>query len=61
VNQINVDFNKALQHSKVRKDMMDRGSDPGPIESDEDFARFLRLDLAKWGKHIRKKGISVSG
>ena len=61
VRQINVDFNKALQHPKVRKDMMDRGSDPGPIGSDEDFARFLQLDLAKWEKLIREKGISVSG
>ncbi len=40
---------------------MDRGSDPGPIGFDEDFARFLQLDLAKWGKLIREKGISVSG
>jgi len=61
VSRINVDFNNALQHPKVRKDMIDRGIDPGPIGSDEDFARFLQLDLTKWGKLIREKGISVSG
>lgn len=61
VQQINAAFNKALQHPKVRKDMLDRGSDPAPTGSDEDFARFLQTDLAKWEKLIREKGISVSG
>ena len=59
--QINAAFNKALQHPKVRKDMLDRGSDPAPAGSEEDFARFLQSDLAKWEKLIREKGINVSG
>jgi len=41
--------------------MMDRGCEPRPIGSDEDFAPFLQLDLAKAGELIREKDINVSG
>jgi len=47
-----------LSQEKLRKAMLERGSDPASGSAD-DFAVFLRLDQAKWGKLIRDNRIAV--
>ncbi|MEI7530345.1 MAG: tripartite tricarboxylate transporter substrate binding protein [Betaproteobacteria bacterium] len=53
---INQDVNKLLSDPKVKKEMMDRGSDPA-TGSTEDYAVFLNQDIAKWSKLIKDNHI----
>ncbi len=59
INKINADINKTLGQDKIRKDMLARGSDPGPVGSADDFAKYMRADMAKWAKLIKEKGLEV--
>jgi len=47
-----------LTQEKIRKAMLERGSDPAS-GSAEDFSTFLRLDQAKWDKLIKDNRIAV--
>ena len=47
-----------LAQEKIRKAMLERGSDPAS-GSAEDFSTFLRLDQAKWSKLIKDNRIAV--
>jgi hypothetical protein len=47
-----------LGQGKIRKAMLERGSDPAS-GSAEEFAAFLRLDQAKWAKLIKENKVAV--
>jgi tripartite-type tricarboxylate transporter receptor subunit TctC len=47
-----------LAQDRVRKAMLERGSDPASGSAD-DFAAFLRLDQSKWAKLIRDNKVAV--
>ena len=56
--KINQTVMAVLAQEKVRKAMLERGSDPAH-GSPEDFAAFLRLDQAKWAKLIKENKVAV--
>jgi tripartite-type tricarboxylate transporter receptor subunit TctC len=58
VQKINLSVMAAMAQSKIRKSMMERGSDPASGSAD-DFAAFLRVDQAKWAKLIKQNNIAV--
>jgi tripartite-type tricarboxylate transporter receptor subunit TctC len=47
-----------LGQDKIRKAMLERGSDPAS-GSAEEFAAFLRLDQSKWAKLIKENKVAV--
>jgi tripartite-type tricarboxylate transporter receptor subunit TctC len=56
VAKLSADVNQALEEPKVRKKMLDLGSDPAG-DTPEEFARFIREDQAKWSKLMKEAGI----
>jgi tripartite-type tricarboxylate transporter receptor subunit TctC len=58
VQKINQGVGATLSQKKLREAMLERGSDPASGSAD-DFAAFLRLDQAKWGKLIKDNMIAV--
>lgn len=58
VQKINQAVMAVMAQSKIRKSMMERGSDPASGSAD-DFAAFLRVDQAKWSKLIKENNIAV--
>ncbi len=54
--KLNAAFNAALTDPVVRAKLVQTGVIPSP-SSAEDFARYLRDEIARWGKLIRDKGI----
>lgn len=58
VQKINQTVMFVLGQEKIRKAMLERGSDPASGSADE-FAAFLRLDQAKWAKLIKENKVAV--
>jgi len=58
VQKINQTVMFVLGQEKVRKAMLERGSDP-TSGSAEEFAAFLRLDQSKWTKLIKDNKVAV--
>ena len=58
VQKINQAVMATMSQSRIRKAMMERGSDPASGSAD-DFAAFLRVDQAKWSKLIKENRIAV--
>ena len=58
VQKMNQVLSVTLSQEKLRKAMLERGSDPASGSAD-DFVSFLRLDQAKWGKLIKDNRIAV--
>ena len=58
VQKINQTVMFVLAQEKVRKAMLERGSDPAS-GSAEEFAAFLRLDQSKWAKLIKDNKVAV--
>jgi tripartite-type tricarboxylate transporter receptor subunit TctC len=58
VQKINQTVMFVLGQEKIRKAMLDRGSDPAS-GSEEEFAAFLRLDQAMWAKLIKENKVAV--
>jgi len=58
VQKINQTVMFVLSQEKVRKAMLERGSDPASGSADE-FAAFLRLDQSKWAKLIQENKVAV--
>jgi tripartite-type tricarboxylate transporter receptor subunit TctC len=58
VQKINQTVMFVLGQEKVRKAMLERGSDPAS-GSAEEFAAFLRLDQSKWAKLIKDNKVAV--
>jgi tripartite-type tricarboxylate transporter receptor subunit TctC len=53
---VNAAFNAALNDPQLRGKLRQAGVTPSP-SSAEEFARYLRDEIARWGKLIREKGI----
>ena len=58
VQKINQTIMFVLGQEKIRKGMLERGSDPASGSAD-DFAAFLRVDQAKWEKLIKENKVAV--
>ncbi|QWD63472.1 tripartite tricarboxylate transporter substrate binding protein [Polynucleobacter sp. MWH-UH2A] len=58
VQKINQTVMFVLAQERIRKAMLERGSDPASGSADE-FAAFLRLDQAKWAKLIKENKVAV--
>ena len=58
VQKINQTVMFVLAQDRVRKAMLERGSDPATGSADE-FAAFLRLDQSKWAKLIKENKVAV--
>ena len=58
VQKINQTVMFVLGQDKIRKAMLERGSDPAS-GSAEEFAAFLRLDQAKWAKLTKDNKVAV--
>jgi len=58
VQKINQTVMFVLGQDKIRKAMLERGSDPAS-GSAEEFTAFLRLDQAKWAKLIKENKVAV--
>ena len=56
VEKLSADANRALADPDVRSRMQALGADPGG-NAPEEFARFIRDDMAKWAKLMRDAGI----
>ncbi|ANJ00694.1 hypothetical protein A8O14_03330 [Polynucleobacter wuianus] len=58
VQKINQTVMFVLGQERIRKAMLERGSDPAS-GSAEEFAAFLRLDQSKWAKLVKDKKVAV--
>jgi tripartite-type tricarboxylate transporter receptor subunit TctC len=58
VERISADANKVLADAETKTRMQAVGADPGGNTPDE-FARFIRDDMAKWAKLMRSQGIKA--
>ena len=58
IQKINQTVMLTMTQDRVRKAMLERGSDPAGGSADE-FAAFLRLDQSKWAKLIKENKIAV--
>lgn len=58
IQKLNQGVEKILSQEKIRRAMLERGSDPASGSAD-DFSIFLRLDQAKWSKLIKDNRIAV--
>jgi len=58
VQKMNQTVNFVLAQEKIRKAMLERGSDPASGTADE-FASFLRVDQSKWAKLIKENKVAV--
>ncbi len=58
IQKINQTIMFVLGQERIRKAMLERGSDPAS-GSAEEFATFLRLDQSKWAKLIKDNKIAV--
>ena len=58
VQKINQTVMFVLGQDRIRKAMLERGSDPASGSADE-FAAFLRLDQSKWAKLIKDNKVAV--
>ena len=58
IQKINQTVMLTMAQDRVRKAMLERGSDPAGGSADE-FAAFLRLDQSKWAKLIKENKIAV--
>jgi tripartite-type tricarboxylate transporter receptor subunit TctC len=54
--KLNAAFTAALSDDDVRSKLAQAGVTPSP-SSPEEFARYLKDEIARWGKVIREKGI----
>jgi tripartite-type tricarboxylate transporter receptor subunit TctC len=60
VEKLGGDANQVLNDPEVRRRMHNVGADPSGNTPDE-FARFIRDDMAKWAKLMREAGIKPEG
>ncbi len=58
INLLNTEFNKALKHPALRKQLSDGGADPAG-GSVEQFATLIRNDGVLWGKVVRDSGVRI--
>src|SRR6266508_1532691 len=56
ISKLSAAFNAALSDAGVRRKLAQAGVTPSP-STPEEFARYLKQEIARWGKLIRDKGI----
>jgi tripartite-type tricarboxylate transporter receptor subunit TctC len=56
ISKLSTAFNAALSDADVRRKLAQAGVTPSP-STPEEFARYLKQEMARWGKLIRDKGI----
>ncbi len=56
ISKLSAAFNAALSDADVRRKLAQAGVTPSP-STPEEFARYLKQEIARWGKLIRDKGI----
>lgn len=49
---------RAVQDAEVRKRFMGDGAEPAPSGSPEEFAAFMRAEMAKWAQVVKDAGIT---
>jgi tripartite-type tricarboxylate transporter receptor subunit TctC len=50
---------KTLDDANVRKLLLGDGAEPAPSRSPEEYAAYLKADLAKWAKVIKESGMQL--
>jgi tripartite-type tricarboxylate transporter receptor subunit TctC len=58
VRRLNAEIVRALTAPDVREALLARGAEPRPGTPDE-FAAFIRSEIAKWGKVVRDANIKA--
>jgi tripartite-type tricarboxylate transporter receptor subunit TctC len=58
IEKLNAEVVKVLQSPDIRQTWAKQGTLPMPMKPDE-FERFLRADIEKWGKLVRATGMKV--
>ncbi len=55
INRLNAEFKKVLESPDVKKRMADRDADP-VTSTPEEFGRFIRSEIERWGKVVKASG-----
>ena len=55
VNKLNADFNRVLQLPEVKEKLAAQGAEPIAM-TPEQFASYLKVEIAKWAKAIKESG-----
>jgi tripartite-type tricarboxylate transporter receptor subunit TctC len=58
IEKLNAEVVKVLQSPDIRENWAKQGTQPMPMKPDE-FDRFLRADIEKWGKLVKATGMKV--
>ena len=58
INRLNSDINKALRLPEVQERMAGQGAEPA-IGTPDDFGKYIRSEIRKWGKVIKRAGITM--
>ena len=56
IEKLNAEVAKVLQSPDIKDNWAKQGAQPMPMKPDE-FGRFLRADIEKWGAVIEKAGL----
>ena len=57
VQRLHAEIVRATQDPEIRKRFVNDGGDPQPSRTPEEFAAYIRADMAKWAKVVREAGI----
>ena len=58
VQRLHAEIVRAAQDPEIKKRFINDGGDPQPSRSPEEFASYIRADMAKWAKVVREAGIN---
>ena len=58
VQRLNAEIVKALSAPDMREAMLARGAEPQPV-TPEQFAAFVRAEMAKWARVVREANIKI--
>ena len=58
IEKLNAEVAKVLQAPDIKENWAKQGTLPMPMKPDE-FERFLRADIEKWGKLVKATGMKV--
>ena len=58
IEKLNAEVAKVLQSPDIKDNWAKQGAQPMPMKPDE-FGRFLRADIEKWGKLVKATGMQI--